>query len=360
MSPVWLDTDHLLFASSRDGPREAYVVEVAASGPRGAPRKVAGLTDAHTISYSSAGRILAFAKISVRQNIWSYPIGPGTTSIADGYPVTSDNAVVEAHGVSPDGRQIVYSSDLGHSGNHDLYRKPTGEGNPTLIVGSPMDDVDPRWSPDGTEIAYAVDESPMRLLVVSADGGPPIQAASDRWLFRPSWSPSGLDIAFMCGEVPLRMCVVSREAIGDPWGEPTQPPDADCWPTDWAPDGSGVLCDWLVMVGGGTQTQRLALVSRDGEEVWRYDPTSDGLVLTYSYRVFSQDGSTIYTAARRSDGTEGIWAIPVRGGEPRLVVAYDNANVLGLRWIAVAPDRLYLTVQQVESDIWVADVEVER
>ena len=76
-----------------------------------------------------------------------------------------------------------------------------------------------------------------------------------------------------------------------------------------------MLCDWLVMVGAGTQTQRLALVSRTGEELWRYDPASDGLELIYSYRVFSQDGSTIYTAARRDDGREGIWAIPVGGGE---------------------------------------------
>ena len=360
ISPVWLDTDHLLFASSRDGPREAYLVEVAASGPRGTPRKVAGLTDAHTISYSPAGRILAFAKISVRQNVWSYPLGSGATSIADGHPVTSDNAVVEAHDLSPDARQIVYSSDLGHSGNKDLYRRPLGEGNPTLIVASPVEDADPRWSPDGTEIAYVVGESPMRLLVVSADGGTPIQAASDRYVFRPSWSPSGLELAFMCGEVPLLMCVVSREAIGDPWGEPAQPPDASCWPVDWAPDGSGVLCDWLVQVGWSAQSQRLTLVSRSGEELWRYDPTSDGLTLIFSYRVFSQDGSTIYTAARRNDGTEGVWAIPVRGGEPRLVVAYDSAEVRAMRWIAVGPDRLYLTVQQVESDIWVADVEVGR
>ena len=228
MSPVWLDTDHLLFASTRDGPREAYVVQVAASGPRGTPRKVAGLTDVHTISYSPAGRILAFAKISVlRQNVWSYPIAAGTTSIADGRPVTSDNAVVEAHDISPDGRQIVYSSDLGHTGSDDLYTKLLGEGNPARIADSRLSEVDPRWSPEGTEIAYAVAETPMRLLVASADGGTPIQAASDRYVFRPSWSPSGLDLAFMCGEVPLRMCVVSREAIGDPWGEPVQLPDAD-------------------------------------------------------------------------------------------------------------------------------------
>jgi Tol biopolymer transport system component len=82
ISPAWLDADHLLFVSDRDGPRELYVVEVAQPGPRGEPRKVPGVTDPHSISYSIDGRTLAFSKATVRQNIWSYPIGPGAASIA--------------------------------------------------------------------------------------------------------------------------------------------------------------------------------------------------------------------------------------------------------------------------------------
>ena len=57
-SPAWLDAEHLLFVSDREGPREVYVVEVTAAGPRGEPRKVAGGIDAHTISYSVTGRTL--------------------------------------------------------------------------------------------------------------------------------------------------------------------------------------------------------------------------------------------------------------------------------------------------------------
>jgi len=60
------------------------------------------------------------------------------------------------------------------------------------------------------------------------------------------------------------------------------------------------------------------------------------------------------------DGTQGIWAIPMQGGEPSLVVAYGDAEIVALRWLVVGPKRLYLSVQQVEMDIWVADVEVER
>jgi Tol biopolymer transport system component len=119
-SPVWLDDNHLLFVSNRDGMREVYVAELGPTGPRGEPRKVPGVTDAHWISYSIAGRKLAFAKATVRQNIWSYPTGLGLQSISDGRTVTSGNAAIESHDISPDGEWIVYDSDL--RGNQDIYK----------------------------------------------------------------------------------------------------------------------------------------------------------------------------------------------------------------------------------------------
>jgi serine/threonine-protein kinase len=361
-SPVWLDADHLLFTSNRDGPREAYVVEVGPSGPRGTPRRVAGLTDARTISYSVAGQTLAFAKASVRQNVWSYPLGPATTSIADGHPVTTENAITRSHHLSPDGRQIAYSSDLGHTGNFDLYTRALDGGSPTLLAEGPLNEGDPRWSPDGTEIAYVVDRS--RLLVVSADGGSPIQAASGNQVYRPTWSPTGLELAYICHhesrERRLEMCVVAREAVGAAWREPTRLTDFGCWSQGWTPDGNGVLCQVLDMTAGSFEPDEPVIVSRQGEVLWRHDATIDGLALTYSYMAFSQDASIIYATARHNDGREGIWAIPVQGGEPRLIVAFDDDERLAQMWLSVRGDWLYLTVRQDQSDIWVADVEVER
>jgi Tol biopolymer transport system component/tRNA A-37 threonylcarbamoyl transferase component Bud32 len=360
VSPAWLDDEHLLFVSDRDGPREVYVVEVGPSGPRGAPRKVAGVTDPHTISYSIAGRKLAFSKLTLRQNIWSYPIDAGTVSIGAGQPVTSENAQIQAHDISSDGRWIVYSSDL--RGDLDIYKRPVEGGTPTPIAESPSNEIDPRWSPDGTEIAFhktVGDE--MAVMVVPSDGGIPLQVAIawGTWLL--SWSPSGLELVFNSGQNVTQMeaWVVSRETIGRPWGEATQLTDFGCQPSDWSPDGIGVLCTVGTGARIGLDTS-VVLVSREGEVLWRYDPSTDGLAVPNIHQMFSRDGSTIYAWARREDGTEGIWAIPLRGGEPSLVVAYDRADIDAERWLAVGPDRLYLTVRQTEIDIWVADVEVER
>jgi hypothetical protein len=57
-------------------------------------------------------------------------------------------------------------------------------------------------------------------------------------------------------------------------------------------------------------------------------------------------------------GSEGIWAIPLHGGEPSLLV--QNAELQAPVWFSVGPDQLYVTVHEHESDIWVMDVEVER
>jgi Tol biopolymer transport system component/tRNA A-37 threonylcarbamoyl transferase component Bud32 len=351
MSPAWLDDDHLLFVSDHDGLQEVYVVEVGPTGPSGELRKVPRVTDVHSISYSIAARKLAFSKVTVRKNVWSYPIGSRAVSISDGHPVTSENAVIQAHDISADGMWIVYSTTFG--GNMDIYKRTVEGGNPTPIAVGPAFEGDPRWSPDGTEIAFHrtfVDS--VAVMVIPADGGTPVQVASAPVTWLSLWSPSGLELAFTSNQTgQYETWVVSREAIGGPWGEATQVTAFGCLASDWAPDGSGVLC-----TSGG----ELLLVSREGEVLWRYDPAPAGLAITSQHQVFSRDGSTIYAAGIHDDGSRGIWAIPRHGGEPSLVVAFDDTQIVGERWLVVGPDRLYLTVRQAEADIWVADVEVER
>jgi len=352
VSPAWLDDDHLLFISDRDGLREVYVVEVGPMGPHGDARKVPGVTDAHSISYSIAGAKLAFAKTTVHQNIWSYPIRPDPVSITDGHPVTNDNAVIEQHDVSPDGNWIAYDSDL--RGNLDIYKRPLEGGSPMPITDSPLGEGGPQWSPDGTEIAFhsGVESGGTAVMVIAADGGTPIQlASSPGWDYNPRWSPSGLDVAFHSDRTGRsEVWIVSREAIGGSWSGANQLTNFGCYLFDWAPDGSGLLC---------RAGEEMVLVSRGGEVLWRYEPSTAGLV-GFAYPKFSWDGSTILTYGAHEDGSIGIWAIPRQGGEPNLMVAYDDAEIAALRSLSVGPDHLYITVGEHESDIWVMDVEVGR
>ncbi len=187
------------------------------------------------------------------------------------------------------------------------------------------------------------------------DGGLPLQLASGEWNACPAWSPNGLNIAFGSNRTGRHeVWLFSREAVGGPWGEPSQLTDFGCTVRDWSPDGSGVLCkNW--------GAEEMVLVSREGDELWRYDLATVGLQFWgWSYARFSRDGSTIFVSAYHEDGFVGIWAIPVQGGKPNLVVESAGLWSPTRYFFSVGPSHLYLTVAEHESDIWVMDVEVQR
>jgi hypothetical protein len=80
------------------------------------------------------------------------------------------------------------------------------------------------------------------------------------------------------------------------------------------------------------------------------------LVAVYGGARYSRDGRTIYVAADHADGRRGVWAIPVAPGPARLVVANDDPGFINMASNSVGRDRLYVTVAQPESDIWVASL----
>jgi len=361
VSPVWLDARHLLFVSDRDGPRGVYVAEVGPKGPRGEPRAVPGIADPHSISYSVAAHRLAYSRLTWRRNIWSYPLAPARpTSIRDGRRVTNVHQVIEFFDVSPDGRWLVFNGYLRRN-RSDLYKMPVAEGEPVPLTDT-LDLSDPRWSPDGREIAYAT--SQQEIMVMPADGGPSVRLTSGHYDNSQAWRPDGLWLTFTSADREggaWRAWRVSRDSVGGAWHEPTRLTDFAVLAADWAPDGSGFVSNYGAEQNGRAAT--LVVVGRDGKATRRALPGARRLRVEPWMR-YSRDGRTIYAVAKHADGRRGIWAIPASGpGEPRLVVAFDdpalNPRPAAGVWntsIGVGPDRVYLSVAEYESDIWVADL----
>jgi len=356
VSPAWLDARHLLFVSDRDGPRGVYVVEVGPDGAHGPPRLVPGVGDPHSISYSIAARRLAWAKFTLRQNIWAYPLGRSApVSIADGTPVTTGNRVIEESDVSPDGKWIAF--DDRRRGNMDLYKMPLAGGDPAPLTMMPWDEYCPRWSPDGTEIAFydaarLADTVISSIDVMPAGGGTSLRLTfSSGFNDYPSWSPDGLRIAFLSTRTGSgRTWLLVRDSIGGVWHEAVQLTDYPCRGPEWSSDS--------------------ALVCHDASRAARLVSATNGRVLVpdlfaaYHLRVMegggqrrfrlARDGGAMYAAATNDDGREGIWEIPLAGGPARLVVGFNDPSLVFAGTFSVGPDRLYLTVSQYESDIWVA------
>jgi Tol biopolymer transport system component/imidazolonepropionase-like amidohydrolase len=130
--------------------------------------------------------------------------------------------------VSPDGRAIAFAA-LG-----DLWMLPTG-GTPVQITNDAAFDVDPAWSPDSTQLAFASDRrGHMDLWVRDLRTNSDVQVTRERAAVSgPAWSRDGSQIAYLGDRHEVRTV---RMKASDCRGGGAAPPTAgDLGRPTWAP-----------------------------------------------------------------------------------------------------------------------------
>lgn len=207
---------------------------------------------------------------------------------------------------SPDGRQIAFAS--GRSGNNlDIYVTSFGQRitqAPVRLTSSPLSDHDPVWSPDGRQIAFLrgnhYDQARMELLVVPSTGGSEKLIASV-WGGL-DWSPDGRHLAVIDEESPL-------------------------YPTTL-----------YLISSDGAQRQRLT-EPVPGE--WRFDSTPR----------FSPDGRSIAFIRWRGDIDGDIWVVDIQSKQQRQVT-FDRKQIADLRWSQDGQEILFISGRSGTGQLW--------
>ena len=107
--------------------------------------------------------------------------------------------------VSPDGRRIAFVvatlSEERDEYLSNIWIVDADGGAPRRFTAGPRRDLEPRWSPDGSRLAFLSERAPkdkLQLYVMPADGGEPTRlTALDNGVSSVAWSRDGARVAFV-------------------------------------------------------------------------------------------------------------------------------------------------------------------
>lgn len=259
---------------------------------------------------------------------------------------TTDEASWISLDISPDGTTIVFDI-LG-----DLYTLPITGGTATRITSGPGWDQQPRYSPDGRQIAFVSDRNGSKnLWIANADGARSrILTKSERTNFAsPIWSPDGqYVIATRTGQLFLYH-KDGGSGLQLTGLRPEGAPATGTLPSHYAAAPSGDPRYLWVNVSGGVPPTFALGTDPDGdieEHAARSNPRRLG-----QFQVAQFDRETGRTLVR-SHETEGAFR-PVASPDGKWLVyatRYDARAALKLRDLATGEERwLVLDVQRDNS-----------
>jgi eukaryotic-like serine/threonine-protein kinase len=353
-SPVWPARQRaLLFVSNRDGGRDIYRLALRRSGqPDGPPTRLTTGLNAHSISVSADGKRIAYSVYRETANIWTLPIPErAPVSISQATPVTAGEQIIEAVGVSHDGRWLAFDSD--RSGNQDIYRVPVTGGEPEQLTNDPQDDFGPAWSPDGKEIAFHSFRNGNRdVFIIPAAGGPAEAVVPTPAQERgPRWSGNGQQLVF-ASDRSGRYALYTVARKGGRWGTPARlTPDLQAGGGvrfSWSPDGRYVAY---------TEPRALQVISAAGGEPRTVVTAPDSLPdAVFELVEWATERTLVYHLNNAGSGT-GLWSVSLTGGPPRLIARVDDPALdAGRGLFAAGGNRIYIPLEKRESDIWTAEV----
>jgi Tol biopolymer transport system component/serine/threonine protein kinase len=209
--------------------------------------------------------------------------------------------------ISPDGQALAFAAD--HGGRMRLYVSERGSRPRALTEELTGYHRYPRWSPDGSQIAF---QSGGGIYVVPRAGGSPrplVKPARGGFVTFPAWSPDGREIAYAEDQA-----IYARPAGGGP-ARRLVPRGPAPHSLAWSPDGQ-----WIAFARGNAAFAY-------GGKPWG-SPLNMGNLAPSS-----------------------IWVIPARGGEP-VEITDDRALNTSPVWLPPGRALLFVSNRDGERDVY--------
>ncbi len=341
-SPVWSpDGQWLYFASTRGGSMAIWRVAIdeMSGETRGEPQQITsgGLGD--------DGTRLLYTSVLTSGSIVAADFDPDALAItSDLVPVVQGTRRLAQPDVTMDGTMITYRTA---GAQQDIFVAGTDGLNEQQVTDDLLKDWGPRWSPDGTKIAfYTNEDGNYEIWVMNRDGTGRTRVTNTSEADapqRPTWSPDGNRIVtyFQDGQ---RAFIVDANKSFDEQTEDLLPEvpsgNGSFQPTDWSPDGR-----WLVgTVGPAPDTDDRVSIWRLDVEAGEYDFLAEGTAAAWM-----ADGRRVLF---RIDDPAGFYVVDT------VSRAVQPVNVPPGESMVLSPDnrRAYLVLVEEESDIWMLEI----
>lgn len=246
--------------------------------------------DARTPAVSPDGSRIAYAAVGRRGfDIWVCELdGKKSSNLTNSAGVSESDPSWSA-----DGSQIVFSSD--RDGNFDLFVMDSHGKNVVKVTNDPASDITPSWSPTNDLLAFSSDRNGASQIFVTRPDGSETQqltfsGSEGVYNFLPRWSPDGTELAFVSvvghqrqiHVLSMNTNVVRPVLVGSVWAS---------YPS-WSPDGALIACS--VTEAGG---EDIYAVQLDGGR--SSNLTRD--IGVNSFPVWLSDGRLIFVTRRSAD-----------------------------------------------------------
>jgi len=223
--------------------------------------------------------------------------------------------------ISPDGRRIAFVvTSLSEERDEylaNIWIADTTGGTPRRFTAGPRRDIEPRWSPDGTRLAFLSERAPkdkLQLYVMPADGGEPTKlTALENGVGSVAWSPDGLRLA----------CVSAVGGQREPDSEEDKRksrPARVITSVKYRFNGEGFTYD---------RRPHVFVVATDGSAPVQI---SDGDFIDADPTWSPDGGSIVFTSARHperdDDDASDLWRVDAKGGIPQRLTATTGPVML--------------------------------